>query len=157
MNIFILDKNINRNVRYYVDNHIVKMPLETAHLLCTTLHLFNIETPYKQTHTNHPCAKWVRESLANYKYLCKLGKAICKEYSFRYGKVHACEKVIDYCSSMTKQLSKHVKDQGKTKAAQAMPTQYKRQDNVVEAYRTYYREGKKHLFSWKNREKPFWI
>ena len=35
MNIFILDKNIDKCAEYHVDKHIVKMPLEAAQMLCT--------------------------------------------------------------------------------------------------------------------------
>ena len=36
MNIFILSENIDKCAEYHVDKHIVKMPLESAQMLCTT-------------------------------------------------------------------------------------------------------------------------
>jgi hypothetical protein len=35
MNIFYLSEDITKCAEYHVDKHIVKMPLETAQLLCT--------------------------------------------------------------------------------------------------------------------------
>jgi hypothetical protein len=38
MNIFILDRDLVKSAQAHVDRHIVKMPLETAQLLCTARH-----------------------------------------------------------------------------------------------------------------------
>ena len=54
MNIFILDTDHSTSALYYVDKHVVKMPLETAQMLCTALSATGIVTPYKATHKNHP-------------------------------------------------------------------------------------------------------
>ena len=35
MNIFVLDRDLVKSAQAHVDKHIVKMPLETAQLLCT--------------------------------------------------------------------------------------------------------------------------
>ena len=48
-------------------------------------------TPYKLTHKNHPCSVWARTSLDNFKWLGELGLELCKEYTYRYDKVHKCE------------------------------------------------------------------
>jgi len=37
------------------DNHTVKMVLESAQMLCTVAHKQGIPTPYRPTHTAHPC------------------------------------------------------------------------------------------------------
>ena len=37
MNLFYLDKNLDRCAEYHVDKHIVKMPLEVAQILCTSI------------------------------------------------------------------------------------------------------------------------
>ena len=36
MNLFYLDKNLDKCAEAHVDKHIVKMPLEVAQILCTT-------------------------------------------------------------------------------------------------------------------------
>ncbi len=43
------------------------------------------------------CSIWVRESLSNYLYLCDLGLELCKEYTYRYGKRHKSQDVIEWC------------------------------------------------------------
>lgn len=93
MNIFILHKNPKISAKYHSDQHVRKMILETAQLLSFAHYRHysraKLGKIYKdsKSHTNHPCAKWVRESWANYNYLCKLGLALCREYTFRFGKV----------------------------------------------------------------------
>jgi len=151
VNIFILDTDsIEKCAEYHVDRHVVKMPLETAQMLCSTINLLGGQSPYKTAHANHPCTIWARQSKENYLWLCKLGKALCKEYSYRYEKTHSCEAVIEYCE---KNIPETLPTIGLTKFAEAMDDMYKL-ENPVLSYRNYYKQGKKHLFSWKKREVP---
>lgn len=52
MNIFILDEHIPTNVSYYIDKWVVKMPLETAQILCTVRHMYNLP-PHINQHTEN--------------------------------------------------------------------------------------------------------
>lgn len=161
MNIFILDKNPERNARYHVDRHIVKMPLETAQILCTVMYIWGLaktvgEIPYKPTHKNHPCVKWAAESYANFRTLTDIGKALCAEYTIRYNKVHACEEVIKMAAHHTAwKVPKEKFDAPATPYAQAMPEEYKHRNSVT-AYRAYYNGEKSHLFKWTKRKQPNW-
>ena len=161
MNIFILDYDMEKNVEYYVDSHVVKQILESSQMLCTCHHylidkglssLNHYDVPYKKTHINHPCNKWVRESLQNYKYLNSLAFQMVEEYDYRYNKTHKCLEVLKWARDNVPRLEEN----GVTKAALAMDEKY-RKDDVVESYRDYYRYEKRHLFKWKNREMPYWL
>lgn len=152
MNIFILDQNQEKAARYHVDKHVVKMPLETAQMLSTACRKFGIDAPYKMAFVNHPCSIWARESLDNFEWLIELGLQICKEYTYRYNKIHKCQSVINFFVKNKPPINKV----GLTPFAQAMP-QYLKNIDAVKAYRKYYQCEKKHLFSWKNREKPCWL
>lgn len=140
---------------YHCDKHVVKMILETCQLLCSVHHLFpteNYSPKYKLTHKNHPCAIWTRESLSNYKWLVQLGLELCKEYTYRYGKIHKSQILIE-------EMEEHmpnIPDKGFTPPAQAMPNDYKEED-AVEAYRSYYYFEKYNIHSWKKRQIPEWI
>ena len=92
MNIFVLDYDPVKAALFQCDKHIVKMPLETAQLLCSAFK--DVSTPYKKTHLNHPCAKWARKSKHNYEWLILHGLALCDEYQYRYKKTHQSKKVI---------------------------------------------------------------
>lgn len=154
MNIFVLDQDTKKSSQYHVDKHVVKMPLETAQMLCTAHYLAynNLEAPYKPTHYAHPCNLWLIESLDNYKWLCELGLNLCHEYTYRYGKIHKCQNVIEWCMNNEPNLISI----GLTKFALAMPNECKK-DCAIESYRTYYRENKIHLHNWKKRVKPEWL
>lgn len=154
MNIFILDNDINLSAQFHVDRHIVKMPLESAQILCSSHYISGGQNtpPYKLTHEKHPCVKWCNNSLSNYLWLVDFGIELCKEYTFRYGKIHSCQEVIRWC----KRNVPNINDIGPTSFAQAMPEQYKC-DDAVKAYRSYYLNEKQHLFNWKNRPIPYWI
>jgi len=132
MNIFILDKDVKKCAQYHCDKHVVKMILETAQLLCGSI--------------------WARESLTNYLYLCELGLELCNEYTYRYGKRHKSQDVIEWCL-----INKpNIKDVGFTEPAKAMPEEYKVK-SVVESYRNYYRGAKSGFVSWKLRDTPMWF
>jgi len=154
MNIFLLDTDTKKCAQYHCDKHVVKMILETAQLLCGVHHMTNqiTEAPYKLSHRNHPCSIWARESLSNYLYLCELGLELCKEYTYRYGKRHKSQDVIEWCL-----INKpNIADKEFTEPARAMPDEYK-SNCVVESYRNYYMGEKSKIAVWKNRETPEWF
>jgi hypothetical protein len=144
MNIFFLSFDPRKAAEYHCDKHVVKMILETAQLLYSAHWILDPEnlptTAYKKTHVNHPCAIWVRESLANYQWLCDLGWWLCKEYQFRYGetKVHKTETHIEWLRTHP---PRSLHDIGVTTIRLAMPDAYKL-PNPVESYRCYYQESK---------------
>jgi hypothetical protein len=152
MNIFFLDFDVKKCAEYHCDKHVVKMILETAQLLCSAHHVTGGSAPYKLSHKNHPCSIWARKSLSNYLYLCELGLELSKEYTYRYGKRHKSQDVIEWCL-----INKpNIPDIGFTEPAMAMPDEYKVK-SVVESYRNYYMGAKSGFAVWKNREKPFWF
>jgi len=180
MNIFVLDLNPEEAARQHCDKHVVKMILETVQMLITTYYTLeniydnkkldnnklkkifpkfplkdsenNIKY-YKLTHVNHPCTKWVRDSLSNFNWLLKLWLALCKEYTFRYKKIHKLEKVLLW---IEKNKPNNIIDKGLTEFAQAMPEIYKVEKDAVQSYRNYY-IGEKHKFAkWAYTEQPNW-
>ena len=155
MNIFLLDADVEKCAEYHVDKHVVKMVLETAQLLCGVHHMTSQVTEpslYKLSHKNHPCSIWARNSLSNYNYLCRLGLALCKEYTYRYGKRHKSQDIIEWCYNN----KPPIKDIGLTKPALAMPDEYKT-NYIIESYRRYYRGAKSGLANWTKRKPPEWF
>ena len=149
MNIFILDWDVTTCAQWHCDKHVVKMPLETTQMLSTTHWRYDNPAPYKPVHQKHPCTLWAGQTITNYMWLWKLGMALCEEYSYRYGKVHGCQKVLQLLRSPPERLTAH----GFTKPAQAMPDDYKHSDTIT-AYQTYYIHDKADLCKWKNRPIP---
>lgn len=96
MNIFVLDHDIRTCAQYHCDQHVVKMILESVQLLCTTLNKRGFATPYRSTHSKHPCVLWLDRSYDNFLWLRELAVELNREYRFRYqsGKDHASMKVL---------------------------------------------------------------
>lgn len=161
MNIFYLAEGPWECARYHCDKHVLKMILEYAQLMSTAHRILDAdrlspgfdEVLYKTTHKNHPSAVWVRQSKENYLWLHELWVALCQEYGWRYGKVHATyTRLKDHIGSVPLNIPA-----GEfTPPPQAMPDEYKR-DDTVEAYRAYYRGGKTALLVYKNSNTPGWI
>lgn len=154
MNIFVLDTDPVKAAQMQCDKHVVKMILESAQLLCG---IFPDGAPYKRTHYNHPCSKWLRESPANYFWLIKHGLALCNEYTYRYNKVHKSSAVIVWCEKAAKDYIhfESIKSKELTPFVKCMPDEYKVED-VVQSYRNYYRGAKKDIAVWTKRNQPDW-
>lgn len=136
----------------------IKMILETAQLLCTAIWISGKEAPYKKTHENHPCSIWARANKENWIWLRSLGLALCKEYTYRYGKVHITEKILKEMECP------NIPDGMFFEPPQAMPDCYKNKKSSISAYKNFYLLGKSHLhilkcgkLAWKKREVPKFI
>lgn len=153
MNIFILDRNIEKCARYHCDQHVVKMILESVQMLCTALNKKGFATPYRPTHMNHPCVLWVEESFENFSWLKNLALALNAEYRFRFERdsdhksILVLEEITDF----------QYDNRGLTEFAQAMPDQYKIPGDAVAAYRQFYLGEKMKFAKWTKRSIPAWI
>lgn len=153
MNIFFLSKDIDENVRFHCDRHVVKMILEYAQLLSSVHHMTGTgnEQMYKLTHKNHPDAIWARSSIENYAYLISLAILLGEEYTFRYGKVHKSIGVIErLCIPELPSL-------GFTSPPKCVHDDFKGIDDTVEAYRAYYNRDKAYMCAWTKRPVPEWF
>ena len=147
MNIFVLDEDPRLAAKYHCDQH-MKMILESAQMLSTVL-----GGPYKPTHKNHPCTKWVAESWSNAMWLWQLTKYLNEEYKHRFNhtKDHKSWVAIKDLDLVMPSI---LPDEHLTPFAQAMPEEYKN-DDAVQAYRDYYHS--KPFATWdKCGDKPYW-
>jgi hypothetical protein len=176
LNIFFVDTDPVVAAQCLVDKHVVKMILESAQLMSTAHRVldgrevlgesatgrrvkrFVLEDAredilYKSTHLNHPSSKWTRTSVENYLWLVEHFFALCDEYTHRYGKTHKCFAMGYHLQSPPHSL----KEYDMTPVPSAMKDEFKISEDPVINYRNYYREGKKALHRWTNREPPEWI
>ena len=158
MNIFYFDKCPVKSAEAQPDKMLVKMPLETAQMLCTAHRVLDGDDYadsvglYKTAYKNHPCTVWARQSSGNYEWLYTHFLALGMEYTYRYGKQHAS---ITKLAKPLMQFPKNIHQGDMTPLAQAMPDEYKDDDPIV-AYRNYVIH-EKHYAQWnKNREQPIW-
>ncbi len=152
MNIFVLDRNITKCAQFHCDQHVVKMILESAQLLCTALNKKGFSAPYKSTHENHPCVLWVEESYDNFLWLKDLAIELNREYRYRYERDH------DHASIQVIKAIEPFRYEsvGLTPFVQAMPNEFKRR-SAVEAYRAFYNGEKLRFATWTRREEPYWL
>lgn len=121
------------------------MCVETVQLLVTAFP--EGTTRYKRTHVNHPCAKWTRASLSNYRWLLVHSVALFEEYTRRYGRTHASESVVDDLLDMAPDIP----DIGLTPFARAIKEPWKSESmnmSIVDAYRHYYIGDKARFARW---------
>lgn len=153
MNIFATDM-LPWRAANLCDRHVVKMVLESAQLVCTS---FPAEVaPYRPTHRNHPCAVWARASLGNLRWLLAHGLALARQYTRRYGKRHASEAVLRWCSE---HLELAQAPAGcRTPFAQVVPEDCRGPD-TIEAYRLYYLRHKVRFAKWARGVPPpaWWV
>jgi hypothetical protein len=159
MNIFAVDDDPQIAARSLCDKHVVKMLLESSQMLCTAHHLLGSERHpgywLKAAHWNHPCSAWARKTGGNYIWLAEHGMELCAEYSFRYGRIHKCERegLIRWLLAT---LPAGIDHGERTPFVQAMLEEYRREDSI-EAYRAYYLGAKRRMLVWTRREPPAWV
>ena len=178
INIFYLDNDPYECAKLHTDKHVVKMILEYAQLLSTahryldgtlsvglstsgrkkTSYVLRDQREsilYASTHINHPSAIWCRKGIVQYRWLHNLLIELCKEYTYRYGKIHKVER-----GGLLWELEKPPKniytDVCWSEPTPAMPDTYKVNSNSIKSYINYYVGAKQHIASWKKREKPDW-
>ena len=175
MNIFYLDHDVTKCAEMHNDKHVVKMILEYAQLLSTAHRVLdgtlidgysktgrkqkryvlsgNLDSIlYVSTHINHPSAVWVRQSDKNYSWLFEMFESLLEEYTYRYGKKHACEKLVWALEVRPNNIPRG----NFTEPTPAMPDDVKIPGDSIKSYRNYYINNKTHLANWKKRTTPEW-
>ena len=182
MNIFYLSKDPKECAEFHLDKHCIKMILEYCQLLSTAHRVIdgketieksktgrNIkrwilsdnrnDIMYSATHVNHPSAVWCRQSGNNYQWLHSLLVELCKEYTYRYGKVHKCESIGLVDALKDTPLLIQIKPF--TEPTPAMPEACKVEGNSIQSYRNYYYKEKQRMLSWQgkinSRTVPSWL
>lgn len=184
MNIFYLDHDPKVCAEMHNDKHCIKMILEYAQLL-STAHRVLDGTPtvvrrettgrqqtryilddgrdgvlYSATHINHPSAIWCRKGIVQYRWLHNLLIELCKEYTYRYGKIHKVER--DGLLWELENAPKNIHtDVFWSEPTPAMPDEVKVAGNSIASYQNYYINNKQHLASWQgkinSRPVPNWF
>ena len=176
MNIFYLDHDVTKCAEMHNDKHVVKMILEYAQLLSTAHRVLDgvqftgvsktgrkqtryvlsgsrESVLYSATHINHPSAIWVRQSDKNYSWLFDMFQALLEEYTYRYGKTHACDRLVWALEVRPNNIPRG----NFTEPTPAMPDEVKIAGDSIKSYRNYYINHKMHLASWKKRQVPEWF
>ena len=158
MNIFYLDRDPEIAAQMHCDKHVVKMILESAQMLSTAHRVLDGDEIadskglYKMSHKNHPCTIWARTNSENYEWLWNLYDHLMKEYTYRYGKHHASERLTHALWEFPRNISHG----DFTDPPQCMPD-YCKSDDTVAAYQTYYIIEKSDFAKWPDERRPEWF
>jgi hypothetical protein len=178
LQVFILDESVTQSSKYYIDKHIVKIPLEITQILSTAVRKLGCSSDiiYKSTHENHPWVKWCCESINNVWWLLNLHEGLMWEYCHRYRKNHATWVICDYITKYLESIGCEIPscDDNTTPFPLVLPEEnYMLSINddskqyvtnigdvnysVVRSYMKYYMTSKKDIARWTNREVPEWF
>lgn len=175
MNIFYLDPDPKTCAEMHLDKHVVKMIIEYAQLMSTANRVLDGEeyidltangrrikrwrmpddsetVLMKASHINHPSAIWCRLNQQNYMWLYSMWYYLLQEYTHRYGKTHACARLIETLAEVPFNIPR-----GEFfPPTPAMPDECKVENNSLASYHKYYIEKKNHFAKWTKREVPLW-
>jgi len=176
MNIFYLDRDPKTCAEYHCDKHVVKMIIEYAQLMSTAHRILDgqeytdltangrkikrwrlpndrEQRLMKASHINHPSNVWARANHLNYKWLYEMWVHLLDEYTYRYGKVHACARLKDDLAKLPEKIPLGLQE---TEPTPAMPDDCKIPNNVLASYHKYYNEKKTRFARWTKRSTPNW-
>lgn len=183
MNIFILDKDPIVAAQLQCDKHVVKMIVESAQMLSTAHRMADgyIETRksksgkrnikyyvhnnsalenhlYKAVHHFHPCTVWTMESNVNYEWHYKHFVALCEEYTYRYGKVHATDTKLRKTLKNVPTKIPHTNIYTPFKLAMADYPEIIAIGCPVKSYQAYYMTKQDRFkMVWSKRDTPEWF
>ena len=175
MNIFYLDENPKTCAEMHCDKHVVKMIIEYAQLMSTAHRILDGEEYIDKTangrkikrwrhpkydaelmkasHVNHPSNVWLRQSDSNYAWLYRMFLELTKEYTHRYGKTHACTRLIP----VLRYIPKNIPRGEFTEPTPAMPDECKIANDSIASYHKYYIDKKVSFAKWTKRNRPQWF
>jgi len=182
LNLFVLDEDSAIAAQLQCDKHIVKMIVESAQMLSTAHRILdgNMKRApsksgktmskhwvhpdkkldnvlYKAVHTGHPCTVWSMQNDSNYIWHWAHFKALCEEYTYRYGKIHASQTLL---LDVLHQIPKNMPSGKMTKQPLAMQSNPEciNTNDIVGSYRAFY-QTKQDRFKmiWSKREIPEWF
>lgn len=182
MNIFLLSKDPVEAAQMQCDKHAVKMVVESAQMLSTAHRMLDgyIEKApsksgkrlvnhwvhpdpeldaelYKAVHFQHPCTVWTMKSNNCYTWHYIHFRALCKEYTHRYGKIHKTEQKL---GEILKSLPKNIPIDYLYPHPLAMGSnpECMNPNDIVGSYRAYYQTKQQRFkMKWTNRSVPDWF
>jgi len=107
----------------------------------------------KASHVNHPSNIWARANHLNYKWLYEMWCHLLDEYTYRYGKVHACARLRNDLAKLPEKIPVGLCE---TEPTPAMPDDCKIVNNSLASYHKYYNEKKTRFARWTKRPAPNW-
>lgn len=160
MQIFILDEDPQAAARAHYDTHVGKGILEIAQIFSTAAHLSGADeadVPYRPTHREHPCVRWVRGREAHLEWTMALCEGLFDEHIRRFRSEHSSHEAARIARRLVQTLSRQDSRDFAWLADRNVPERFASIEDPIERYRAYYKTDKSELMQYTNREPPFWI
>lgn len=181
MNLFVLDTDPVKAAQMQCNIHVNKMAVESAQMLCTVHRMLDgkhevrrsksgrkldywvlpderEDTFYKPVHTGHPCTVWTMQTAGNYMWHYRHFIALCEEYTYRYGRIHACQTLFEEAlSHLPINIDYTTKVTPFPLAMKSNPECMNPKDPVA-SYRAFYQTKQDRFkMAWTKREIPEWF
>lgn len=160
VNAFWLDRDLDAAAAWLVDRHVTSSVFECSMVLTTAAQLNGLAADdLAFTHPTNPLTRWAADAHDNWLLLRAYTDAAHREWRYRWDHTpderHASWAAVESLDSET------VRGLDWPSEAASDPPQLTGRwtaEDYVDAYRYYYANEKRHLFSWaKDRETPPWI
>lgn len=102
MNVFVLDNAPDVASTMVCNQHLNKMVLEIAQILCDValdLGQDPSEVPYKHTKGNQAPQRWVARTFGNWTWALQHGFGLLEQLGLRFGRDHACRQIFTLAES----------------------------------------------------------
>jgi len=179
VNVFVLSTDPRQAAEMHCDQHVVKMVVESAQMLCTAHRVLDgrpvlLNSPkgrkikayvlpdwrqdrlYKATHVGHPSTVWTSESRQNYEWHYELFTALCDQYTLRYGRRHLSDTKLRH---VLRQSPFNIESRGLTEFRLAISRpECVVPGDAVQSYRLFYRTKQERFeLTWTKVRKPHWF
>jgi hypothetical protein len=161
VNAFWLDRDLEQAAAWLVDRHVTSSVFECAMVLTTAVQLngYPASESLYFTHSDNPLTRWAARSLENWRVLHEYTEAAHEEWRYRWdhgpSERHGCWATVESLDVDA------VADLTWPAEGREDPPQLTGEwtaPDYVDAYRYYYANEKRHLFSWsRDRSKPPWV
>lgn len=159
VNAFWLDRDLDQTARWLVDRHVSSSVFECSMVLTTAVQLNDYDgTDLYFTHENHPLTRWAADSHENWTMLYEYTEQAHEEWRYRWDHDEAYHASWVTVLSLDDEAVENLDwPGGEGRDPPQLTGRWKARD-YVDAYRLYYANEKRALFSWaKDRTPPPWI
>lgn len=159
VNAFWLDHDLEQAARWLVDRHVLSSVFECSMVLTTAVQLVgHPDDDLYFTHPDHPLTQWAAEAHDNWTKLYEYTRQAHEEWRYRWEHGESCHGAWATVLSLSEETVADLDWPGEEGGDPPQVTGRWKARDYVDAYRLYYANEKRALFSWaKDREPPPWL
>ena len=157
VNAFWLDEDVEQAAAWLVDDHVLSSILENHLTLATALAIRGHPSEaLPVTHRNHPLPRWAARHPDNWRRLYAYVQACHEEWRYRWDHDDEVHGSWAKLQAIDLEGLEELDWPGEPSKPPHLTGDWEA-DTVVDAYRLYYANDKRDLFSWTKRDPPAWL